>query len=211
MTLNSKPKRILCFGDSITYGAWDVAGGWVDLLKRHYHKEFLDNKQKVQVYNLGIGGETSGGLLKRIEQEIIARTSTEWETVIIIAIGKNDTRAVSETTNYESDPETYRQNLLKIITISKIYSNKILLIGLGVANEKLSFKNLDYTNDRMEVFDEINLQIALSTNIPRIDLHKRMLANPHFNEMYFDRVHPNNLGHKWFFEQIQPEIQKLIQ
>lgn len=211
MTQDSKPKRILCFGDSITYGAWDIEGGWVDILKKHYHREFLNGKQKVQVYNLGIGGETSTGLLNRIKQEIISRKSSEWDTVIIITIGKNDTRATNETTNYESDPETYQQNLLKIISISKRYTNKILLIGLGVVNETLNFKNHSYSNDRMKLFDDINHQVALSTNIPRVDLRMRMIACPKLNEMYFDRVHPNSIGHRWLFKQIQPEIQKFIQ
>ena len=68
-------KRILIFGDSIVYGAWDSEGGWVDRLKRDAHKLYFDTKgeTKIQILNCGIGGETSRGLLKRVEQEILSR------------------------------------------------------------------------------------------------------------------------------------------
>lgn len=210
MTSNLKPLRILCFGDSLTYGAWDTEGGWVDLLKRHYHSKFIKGGNKIQVYNLGIGGETSLGLLQRIEQEIQARKSMEWEVIIIIATGKNDTRAKDKPDNFESDLKTYHKNLNEIITISKRYSKKILLIGFGAVNETLSFKNLYYSNERIKLFDEINQEIAHRNNIPRIDLYNQMIENSHFNDIYIDRVHPNSLGHKWLFKKILPEIDKLI-
>lgn len=47
--------RILIFGDSITYGAWDSEGGWADRLKRWAHQHYLANGTKLQVINLGIG------------------------------------------------------------------------------------------------------------------------------------------------------------
>lgn len=35
--------KILVFGDSITQGYWATNGGWVDMLKTHYHKGYFKN------------------------------------------------------------------------------------------------------------------------------------------------------------------------
>ncbi len=59
----------LCFGDSITYGEYDgVSGGWTDILKRYFHSRFInENIEELNVFNLGIGGETTDGIVKKIQ------------------------------------------------------------------------------------------------------------------------------------------------
>ena len=80
--------HVLIFGDSITYGAWDREGGWAKRLR-----SFLDEKQLSDsnifytTYNLGISGENTDDLLKRIDSEIKPRLDESEETVIIFAIG----------------------------------------------------------------------------------------------------------------------------
>ncbi|MFO0704235.1 MAG: GDSL-type esterase/lipase family protein [Patescibacteria group bacterium] len=203
--------RILCFGDSITYGAWDEAGGgWADMLRQKLHSEYLEGGIKAQVFNLGIGAETSDGLLKRIENEILARAKSSWELAILIAIGANDTRAKVDPQNYEGDPDSYRDNIEKIISIASKYTNKVLMIGLHAVNEKLTFKDFYFTNSRFETFDQINTDLCLKHNIPKVLLHKELLKQSDFEEMYFDMVHPNHKGHKWIFEKILPEVKRLI-
>jgi len=56
--------NLLALGDSITYGAWDPAGGWVARLRanacaKHRTDPWL-------VHNLGIPGDTSADLLRRL-------------------------------------------------------------------------------------------------------------------------------------------------
>ena len=65
----------LFFGDSITYGEYDgVFGGWVDILKRYALQKFHEgNGDELILFNLGIGGETTEGLLKRIPHELAAK------------------------------------------------------------------------------------------------------------------------------------------
>jgi lysophospholipase L1-like esterase len=38
--------RLLIFGDSITYGAWDIEGGWAARLRK-----FLDGKTLTDLFN----------------------------------------------------------------------------------------------------------------------------------------------------------------
>lgn len=67
--------QIFCFGDSITYGAWDVANsGWAQKLRI-----YLDKKQEEDdslyflTYNLGIPGEATDSLVNRFLSETKAR------------------------------------------------------------------------------------------------------------------------------------------
>ncbi len=202
--------RILCFGDSIVMGTWDTQGGWVDRLKQYFHTEYFERKRKVQVYNLGIGAELSGELAKRLEPEIKARSNSNWEPVIIIGTGKNDSRAKGSRDNYESSPEEYGDTLRNCINIAQKYSSKILLIGLGLVDESVSFKDLYYINDRMKLFNEINKQIAHELHISRVELQEEMKKIPDLKSWFVDGIHPNHVGYQWVYEQIQPEVLKLL-
>ncbi|HMI09590.1 MAG TPA: hypothetical protein VK497_04335 [Candidatus Saccharimonadales bacterium] len=72
--------RILVFGDSIAYESWDTEGGWVERIKRDAHLQTIQSEgmNKRQVINLGIGGNTSTGILKRLQNEIETRHSANW-------------------------------------------------------------------------------------------------------------------------------------
>ena len=79
--------KILVFGDSIAYGAWDREGGWVQRLRR-----FLDEKNSdVLVYNLSIDSDTTEDLLERFEFETKQRIRGD-EIILIFAIGVNDSQ-----------------------------------------------------------------------------------------------------------------------
>ena len=60
----------LCvFGDSITWGAWDVEkGGWVNRLRLFIDKENLNYR----VFNCGVGGDTTKELVARVSSEMAA-------------------------------------------------------------------------------------------------------------------------------------------
>jgi len=77
-------EQVICiFGASTTWGAWDKEkGGWVNRLRLFFDKNY-DN---VDVYNLGVSGDTSNGLLKRFKIECEAREPT----IILISMGEND-------------------------------------------------------------------------------------------------------------------------
>lgn len=203
--------RILCFGDSIIYGAWDTSGGWVDMLRRHFHKKYMEDGTKTQVFNLGIGGELSSGLLKRIENEIEARNNPNWKLLIVISTGANDSRAKRTPDNYEGDVETYRKNLERIIKISQKYTSKIVCVGLHAVNEKLSFKDFYYNNKRFVIFDDTGKKLCESMKIDWVEIHNEMRACKNSEELFYDMIHPNDKGHQWIFEKVLPIVQNKIE
>ena len=84
-----KDTNILVFGDSITYGAFDYkSNGWVNRLRLA-----LDDTEKSDfyTYNLGINSDATIDVLNRFENECAARYIENSNTIIIFAIGINDT------------------------------------------------------------------------------------------------------------------------
>ena len=81
---------ILVFGDSVTCGAWDNKCGWADRLKQYlFKKSDLGKKGYSMLYNLGIDGDTTAGVLERMENEIKSRRDRDpsEELVLIFEIG----------------------------------------------------------------------------------------------------------------------------
>ncbi|MDO8436493.1 MAG: SGNH/GDSL hydrolase family protein [bacterium] len=60
--------NICIFGDSITWGAYDPQnGGWVNRLRNYFEVQDED----IDVYNLGISGDSTTDLFGNIEMEVI--------------------------------------------------------------------------------------------------------------------------------------------
>ncbi len=203
--------RILIFGDSIVHGTWDSAGGWADRIKQQYHRRYIDSggTEKVQVYNLGIGGEDSGRLRTRIENEIKARYDKRWPSSIIVATGKNDSRLLDGTTPQTSE-EQFKTNLSEIFDICKRYTNKVLYISpAGLSGEEtINFKGNFYSNERLYTYVDAARQAAEQQNIPMLDIFRAIEGNP---ELFGpDGVHPNTKGYELLAGLIQPEVEKLL-
>lgn len=208
-----KQYRILCFGDSITYGAWDSAGGWVDRLKRHFHVNFLSVRDvdKVVVLNLGVGGELSRGLAHRIAPEIEVRLSASWIPSVIIAAGINDTRAKGRPENYQSSNEDLINNLQKTITDAKRFVSRLLIVGLTPVLEPCHFKEYFYFNNRIKDFDMEISRLAIEHSIPYVPLFDDMVKKAQTKNLISDDLlHPNDNGHQYMFSRILPYVADLI-
>lgn len=123
--------RVLVFGASITQGFWDTEGGWVQRLRSHYDKLNLKNSNRDQptIFNLGISGEMTSGLLKRFTNETEARVWPNEKFTFIFSIGTNDA-AVDGTDKLHSTPERFRNDLEALVEQAKKYSDRIMFVGL---------------------------------------------------------------------------------
>ena len=194
--------RILVFGDSIAYGAWDSEGGWVERLKRYAHTQTVKTQgdAKLQVINLGIGGDTSAAILARIESEITARYSPNWPFMFVLSVGTNDGREKDGTPEITADE--YRQNLHRIFEILQTFTNDVIVLGLpplGVA--ELTFKNTIYRDATIQQYDEILKEAATNHSAPYIDTRAHFAGKE--NLFAFDDLHPNDKGHELIASLIQ--------
>lgn len=209
---------IICFGDSITYGNWDPEGGWVGRLRKYldsrslsaYQGEDLYSKYYTLTYDLGIPGDTSTGLFARFENELIPRFNQDEEMVILFAIGINDSRFYLSTGQFETDIETFNQNIWDMWEIARQYSLDVAFIGLTPVDEVRTnplFWETDavYKNEYIQKYNDAIKEFCESREVPFIDLFDTMkgLDVPSLME---DGIHPNPEGYKVIEEIIRQAV-----
>lgn len=197
MLTSSTQSRILVFGDSIPYGAWDSEGGWVDRLKREAHRETVESNgaHKIQVLNLGIGSDTSTKLLARLETEITARQSASWPFVFVFSFGANDER--SRDGRVETPLDLFEANVRAIIATAKRYSSFVYFTGIApIALPSVMFKSQEYSDARIREYDARLQKIVEAEGLSYIPIR------PHFTDVdqaglfSYDNIHPNEKGHE---------------
>jgi len=204
-------QRILIFGDSITYGAWDKEGGWVARLRRYVdEKIFADPNYYNIVLNLGISGNNSTDILKRFEFELLQRIKEEWETVIIFAFGTNDAQLFNG--KFRTEPEQFKENLQKLLDLSRKYTDKIFFVGLFPVDESrsapiASHKEKFYKNENIKNNNEIIRDFCKQNKIGFIEIFENFI-NQDYKSLLDDGVHPTTQGHEKMFEIIKDALMK---
>jgi len=202
--------RILVFGDSIVYGAWDKGGeeGWVHRLKKFLdEKHFIEPDFDYSVYNLGVSGNTTGELLERFEFETKQRVEEGEEMIIIFQIGINDSQFVISQNGLRTLSEKFRENIKELISSAKKFSSKVIFIGLTPVNEEKTTPipwNPDkiYKNENIKRNDEIIKSVCKENNIYFVEIFEKWLKSDYKN-LLEDGLHPNSEGHKKIVEDVR--------
>ena len=186
---------IAVFGDSIVYGVGaEEHGGWVNKVFKD-----LQNDDLTHVYNLGVPGDTSELGLKRFEVEITVRNPNK----VLIAFGINDSKVrVGQKRNVVS-PEAYRENIFKIINISKKFTEDITLISPTFVGEALTTANGSiFTDQEIGRYVDILRDISETERLLFIDLSRVLDVETDL----FDGLHPNEQGYSKIAEKIKREM-----
>ncbi len=190
-------KTINIFGSSITWGAYDEKGGWVSRL-RSYLEQKPDNY--FVVYNLGISGDTSEGLLKRFAIENEARKPD----TIIIDIGTNDSLYVNSKDKPYVPLEKFESNLSEIIKQAKKFTQEIIFIGLTKVDETKTMPvpwcgaMMYYTNESGAIYNAKIKEICEKNSLSFIEMMD-LLEDADLE----DGLHPNSQGHEKMFLRIK--------
>ncbi|MFH2019264.1 MAG: GDSL-type esterase/lipase family protein [bacterium] len=206
--------RILIFGDSITWGACDIEGGWATRLKKYTDNQLINGKTGYdEMYVLGVSGDNSDDLVKRFNLELISRIDDEMELVVLIAIGTNDSKYSIITKENRVSISKYKANLTELITTSKKYTNKIVFIGLTPVDDKaLSPDYLGeedtYDNENVQKFNNALIEVAKENTIPMVELFDDLI-NKSSSKLLSDGLHPNSDGHELIYEKVLAELKDL--
>ena len=197
---------LLVLGDSITYGHWDRQGGWVQRLRvfletrsieRENHFE-LNTTNYVVVYNLGIPGDTSQGLLRRFDHDVRPRIDADQETIIIFAIGINDSHVVTETGSHKVALETFSRNILSLLSRARKITDKVIFVGLTPVDESMyvSFWNnpATYRNEYVRQYNAEIEKICKDYEVEFIDVLESFLGSDSA-DLLEDGIHLNDKGH----------------
>lgn len=190
--------RTYCiFGDSVAQAAY-VKTGWVEQFR-----QFLEEKYPgdfINVFNLGIGGNTSENILQRFAFESSARKPTD----IIFAIGINDSGYSKILSKPIVEENKFVANLEELISMAKKYCQNISFIGLALGDDSIlkpfskSSTGKSYSKERAKIYDRIIYNISEKNRCKFVYLMDKLNF-----EDFQDGLHPNEKGHRKMFEIIK--------
>jgi len=211
--------QILCFGDSVTQGYTDEFGGWTQRLRRYLDMHYVsryngDLVPSHDVFNLGISGDTSTGLLRRMEREIGPRLLSE-RAIVVISIGTNDSVSTQDGEDGEAAAKRFSRNIERLVTRAREVTGRVILIGLLPCEEAKmrpmpwSSSGTSYSNERLSEFNRIVVETADRHEIPVVDIFDSILKDG--PEKYLaDGLHPNSEGHTRIVDELQPFVEHYL-
>lgn len=203
--------RVICTGDSLVMGAWDTAGGWVDRLKQEMNRRYVETKSsdRIQVYNLGVGSETTVDLLKRLDFELSTRAAEAWPLVLMVGIGKNDSRIVKG--NSQVSVDEYRANTREIVAVGRKYTDKIYFVEpLPIRGGEVEFKGTYYRSDSIAEYAEVLKEVTKELDVVCVGLYEDFSKLEQENYYAVDGVHLNDLGHEFVYRHVRNTLDELL-
>lgn len=178
-------KKVICIGDSITYGyPFGSEYSWVNLGAKKV--------MNVTVMNKGINGDTSEGVVGRFTKDVI----NHHPNYVLITIGTNDTwRGITK--------DNYVKNLQKIYRLAKS-ANINMIIGLPIpAIDSHIEENLIPIRSWLKSF-------STEHDLITIDFFSKFKSfDEDMEELYTDSLHPSKQGYKVMGELFANLISKI--
>lgn len=217
---------VVCFlGDSITH-----AGNYEYNIYNFYLTRHPD--WKIECYNCGVGGDTAGGALRRLDEDLFIHRPNQ----ITIMLGMNDFGLWAYAENPTKDQlaaqkrgvDHYRKNFDILVKTLKSKSNaKLTFITpspydhTGVNDRN---NNHPGANNGLAACSEFLKEYAVQNNVPLVDFNGPMAqynleqqkSDPRFTIIGPDRVHPGAPGHlmmAWLFlkaQKVSPIVSHVI-
>ena len=203
--------NIIVFGDSITQGFDDTAyGGWVNRLFVAVSARSRGQEHGAYhaVFNLGISGDTTDALGKRMAGELSARAGTE--NLIVFDIGGND--SVRHVTSGECQVplERFTANYRWMIAHAQQYGT-VVCLGIHDSDESVlkplpwypEYASLDEDGQR---YDEAIQGVADEGGALYISM--RNILNKDFETYTYDGDHPSAEGHRLIYERVKDGLEQ---
>ena len=200
-------KNILIWGDSITYGHGDSKGGWA----ARFQEKVWD---KTLVYNLGIPGDTTAEILGRFEFEARQRVDPGEKTILVFAIGLNDSIFLNDRGISQTSIDQFIKNLHEIYTRAKNISSHVLFVGLTPVDDTKTnpvpwAPNKVYKNEYIAKYDQALKSFCREFSIPFVDVFSVWREKNYIGWLY-DGVHPNKEGYDKLLQLISPRLESTV-
>ena len=208
--------RVLIFGDSITQGFHDeVAGGWCNRLVAEVMRRDVESGQQYDksVFNLGISGDTSADLLKRIKYETESRKSknlTYGGDVALIAIGVNDSQYHMQTLLTKLTLEETECNVHEIIQILQEQNLRVIFVGPAPVFESriqpMAWKPTHgYSNPLIQKYSTLIQNISKKSECEFISTSD--VYEGREKEVLLDGIHPSAEGHELIYNLVKASLE----
>ena len=204
---STQPLKIVALGDSLVYGFGDPdGGGWVERLRRTW---MLPESPGHVLYNLGVRGDRTGQVAKRLEVEFRHRGELRNRVpdIIILSVGVNDSARVGrpDGKNY-TDFANFEQQLTSLVQQAQQLC-PVLFVGMVPVDEaKMPFLNcLYYNHDDQYRYKEATKIACRKQGIPYLDVFDKWMQQPEtwrVKRLSSDGLHPNTLGYQTLLETV---------
>lgn len=196
--------RIFIFGGSITQGYYDdKTGGWANQIGLHYQKHALANLggERTEVFNLGVSGDTTEGVLGRLKSEVEARRLYDDEDCIVLAVGMNDSMLINN--RVVLDVHDFQAAYDRLIDKALSLCPRVICVGLTAVKESetdpwaYSSSGKQWKNNRINLFEDTIKQSAEFKEVPFVPIHDEFLKLLGKKRLLADGLHPNTEGHRF--------------
>jgi lysophospholipase L1-like esterase len=191
--------NICIFGDSITWGAEDTEkGGWAERLKAHCFG--LEGEEYVDVYNLGVAGNTTADLLNRFAGEASFRRPD----MVVFAIGINDSKYKRTKEDSLIGLEKFLENVAELEGAARAFTDKIVFAGLTRVDEAKTLPTAGgyyFDNENIAEYDDALRMFCKGKDLTYVDLRDAVDIRD-----LEDGLHPNADGHEKIFDKIRPAV-----
>ena len=201
------PKTITILGASSVFGKVDPKGGFVGRFKLWYESKDLEFHT---VYNLGIPGDNTTGMVQRVSQEIQARKPD----LVIFSLGSNDAARNGKINGPVTvDLKTFKKNVNKLIEIGRKNSDKVIFISAYpiVDSKTHPFRDTNkyYSMKDLTLYIEETKKICQRKKVPYLDIFSMFLNRNYRDYIFKDGLHCNLKGHQLIFQQLVKFLQDL--
>lgn len=210
-------KNIIVFGSSISWGAWDVEGGWVTRLKKLISEKVIKTNQKYWaiIYNQSVSGGVSTDILKKFEKETLERIKKDQEVIIIFEVGINDSVYINTEKKFKVSKKIFSKNIEKLIKKASKITNHIFFIGAPPVIDEILDPNPRHFNESLftkhiKDFNQIISDQCSKQNIKYIDIFSEFQKRNLQDFMFSDGYHPNTKGHKLIYELVKKSLNKYL-
>jgi lysophospholipase L1-like esterase len=205
-----KNERVLmAFGDSLTYGYGDrEEEGYVGRLEDKVNS--TNSKENIHVWNYGVYGQETDGVLKQLD-DLKIRTKLKEAESMIVFIGTNDLLNSNggdlsplHVNNIRKEKPVYIQHLHQILSILRKENKQAPILVLGLYNPYPANHSIE------KQIDDWNHSILAETNkhtkmkyVPTNDCFKHIEKSKYFS----DSLHPDKKGYDLITKKIL-EVQR---
>ncbi len=194
--------RVAFVGNSITHG-----GFFWPFVMTYYATRFPE--RNITFFNIGISGDNAGGLVRRMNSDILPHNPT----VSVLMIGMNDVSrgmylpgadTVGRGAKAAKVLETYKAAYKTVVDSLKAHSRELILLTPSIYDQESQVEtpNNKGVNDVLYTFGEYIKSIAPSYNATLVDMwaetnkiNRAIIANdPTKSVLRKDRVHPDEPG-----------------
>lgn len=199
--------RIIVFWDSISEGFWDYENGWwVNRLKIDLWKKYGYEKM---VFNAWVSAYTSENIINCFSNVFSAisrrEPHKEKQTIIIFAIGINDSAEFMKTSDKRVEKNKFENNintLIEICKAEKLIHNVIFLSATNVIEEVINQESNPWAehyfyNSEIQEYNSALKYLVEKNDYSYIDVFGLMEE-----EDLEDWLHPNSKWHQKIYTEV---------